>query len=389
MVNINIPMNNIQTGSLSIPEKEYVSIFGSKIDLVLMYKSITDVNEADALVNSTGPNFEHFGGIAKAIFDAAGERLKEHCKIYTKSFGPLAHGIVCETPAFNLKNKYILHIKSPNQKANSNLIEMIYLNIFGKAFIELSLLSIALPLIGTGINGLAIDTCSKSFVEALMQFIHQLKTSNTKTNSNIKIYLVNTVPNGLEKVKMIIDQKIKQLSNGSTKKNDQKNKNDEKCTICLEEFQTINSIKILDKCGHSFCTECIDEYFRKVKKSCPVCNTIYGLTIGTQPDGTMRWETINQIVPGFNTNAIQITYQIPGGIQGSNHPHPGRPYHGANRVAYLPNNNDGRHVLTLLDKAFKNRLIFTIGRSVTSGKEDIVTWNDIHHKTRIDGGPTA
>lgn len=36
--------------------------------------------------------------------------------------------------------------------------------------------------------------------------------------------------------------------------------------------------------------------------------------------------------------------------------------------------------------AWQRRLIFTIGRSNTTGREDVVTWNDIHHKTEI--GPS-
>jgi deltex len=33
--------------------------------------------------------------------------------------------------------------------------------------------------------------------------------------------------------------------------------------------------------------------------------------------------------------------------------------------------------------AFDRRLIFTIGRSVTTGMEDVITWNEIHHKTDL------
>lgn len=40
-------------------------------------------------------------------------------------------------------------------------------------------------------------------------------------------------------------------------------------------------------------------------------------------------------------------------------------------------------VLRLLSVAWQRRLIFTIGRSNTTGREDVVTWNDIHHKTEI------
>ena len=38
-------------------------------------------------------------------------------------------------------------------------------------------------------------------------------------------------------------------------------------------------------------------------------------------------------------------------------------------------------MLDLLKVAFERRLIFTVGSSATTGKEDVVTWNEIHHKT--------
>lgn len=31
--------------------------------------------------------------------------------------------------------------------------------------------------------------------------------------------------------------------------------------------------------------------------------------------------------------------------------------------------------------------MFTIGRSRTTGHNGVITWNAIHHKTRMDGGP--
>ena len=67
------------------------------------------------------------------------------------------------------------------------------------------------------------------------------------------------------------------------------------------------------------------------------------------------------------------------------HPNPGRRYTGTRRTAYLPDNPEGRQVLQLLKRAFEARLIFTIGTSNTSGRENVVIWNDIHHKTKPDG----
>ena len=53
------------------------------------------------------------------------------------------------------------------------------------------------------------------------------------------------------------------------------------------------------------------------------------------------------------------------------------------RSAYLPNNSEGRDLCAMLKLAFERRLVFTIGRSRTSGEEGVITWNDIHHKTNL------
>ena len=65
----------------------------------------------------------------------------------------------------------------------------------------------------------------------------------------------------------------------------------------------------------------------------------------------------------------------------------GQPYHGTRRSAYLPNTPEGQKVLQLLKKAFDARLIFTVGTSHTTGTNNAVVWNDIHHKTSIHGEP--
>lgn len=68
------------------------------------------------------------------------------------------------------------------------------------------------------------------------------------------------------------------------------------------------------------------------------------------------------------------------------HPNPGKLYYGTTRQAYLPDNREGRCVAGLLQKAFELRQIFTVGQSRTTGYDNVITWNDIHHKTSIYGG---
>lgn len=43
-------------------------------------------------------------------------------------------------------------------------------------------------------------------------------------------------------------------------------------------------------------------------------------------------------------------------------------------------------MLELLRDAFNRKLTFTVGRSVTTGLDNQVVWNGIHHKTNTTGG---
>lgn len=162
------------------------------------------------------------------------------------------------------------------------------------------------------------------------------------------------------------------------------------CPVCLNDFQeTPDSICVtLTKCNHHLHLDCLNSMLTQQRSSlyiqCPICMAIYGYKTGNQPPGSMDWTLVDYSLPGHMGNrTIRITYDITSGIQGPEHPNPGRPYYavGFPRICYLPDSPKGRNVLQLLTIGFKRRLIFTVGRSVTTGREDVVTWNEIHHKT--------
>ena len=167
-----------------------------------------------------------------------------------------------------------------------------------------------------------------------------------------------------------------------------KEDDDTHCVICMSD---IMNKKTLEKCEHSFCLDCIDQWFRKSNPICPSCGAVYGVITGNQPDGHMDHCVISDMhLPGFEKHGcIQLNYSFPDGIQTQNHPNPGCRYSGTYRTAYLPASREGWKVLHLLEKAFKRRLVFTIGRSVTTGCDNVVIWNDIHHKTNVTGGATS
>ncbi|XP_016534127.1 E3 ubiquitin-protein ligase DTX3L-like isoform X3 [Poecilia formosa] len=156
------------------------------------------------------------------------------------------------------------------------------------------------------------------------------------------------------------------------------------CSICLSDFTNKKQLK----CKHAFCSECLQSAVKACGPICPICKDVFGVMVGNQPDGTMTFSRNPSSLPGFpNCGHICITYHIPSGKQTKNHPKPGQYYGGAIRHAYLPDNKEGNEVLLLLKKAFDQKLIFTVGASRTSGADNVVTWNDIHHKTSPTGGP--
>jgi len=172
---------------------------------------------------------------------------------------------------------------------------------------------------------------------------------------------------------------------------------DDNCAICLcplradpndpddEQMPVVQ----LTKCSHFFHEDCISHCVNKNALKCPICSTVNGLLTGTQPAGTMHVSTSSSSLPGYpGCGTITVNYHFPDGIQGKEHPHPGMHYSGTSRTGLFPNNAEGKKVVKLLELAWKQRVIFTVGRSMTTGSDNCVIWNGIHHKTSVSGGPT-
>uniref|UniRef100_A0A1B0CQ23 E3 ubiquitin-protein ligase n=1 Tax=Lutzomyia longipalpis TaxID=7200 RepID=A0A1B0CQ23_LUTLO len=173
------------------------------------------------------------------------------------------------------------------------------------------------------------------------------------------------------------------------------------CPMCMEELRhnPQNPAISLIRCQHLMHLECLNEMIINQQKEnqsqalyieCPVCGIVYGEKIGNQPSGTMSWVIIPKSLPGHDgQNTIQIVYNIASGVQGPDHPHPGRAFFavGFPRTCYLPDCPLGRKVLRFLKIAFDRRLLFSIGRSATTGREDVVLWNSVDHKTQYSMYP--
>ncbi|XP_028853030.1 E3 ubiquitin-protein ligase DTX1-like [Denticeps clupeoides] len=185
---------------------------------------------------------------------------------------------------------------------------------------------------------------------------------------------------------------------------------DEDCTICMERLVTSSGyegvlshkgikpemVGRLGKCKHMYHLLCLVAMYNNGNKDgslqCPTCKAIYGEKTGTQPPGKMEYHVIPHCLPGYtDVKTIRIVYDIPAGIQTTEHPNPGKKFsaRGFPRHCYLPDNEKGRKVLKLLITAWDRRLIFTIGTSSTTGESDTVVWNEIHHKTEFGSNLTG
>jgi len=49
-------------------------------------------------------------------------------------------------------------------------------------------------------------------------------------------------------------------------------------------------------------------------------------------------------------------------------------FSGTHRIAFLPGNKEGKEILSLLVEAFKRKLIFKVGTSITTGQSNVVVW---------------
>lgn len=163
---------------------------------------------------------------------------------------------------------------------------------------------------------------------------------------------------------------------------------DDDCAICMcplgSPLEAGDMPMLMSRCAgsHGFHRDCIvacrgaNDWLQ-----CPVCSAIYGVRTGPMPSGSMRVNRSRESLPGNKGGTITIHYHFPSGVQDFRHPHPGVPYDGTSRTAYLPDNAEGNVVLKLFELAWERKLLFRVGMSITNGTDNQVVWAGIHHKT--------
>lgn len=128
--------------------------------------------QVDAIVNAANTDLAMGGGVCGAIFKAAGSvKLQEACD----KISPIKTGGAALTSGFKLPAKYVIHAAGPiyrqwNAEDNEKLLRSAYMESL-KLAAENGCVSIAFPLISSGIYGYPKEEALRVAVTAIKDFL--------------------------------------------------------------------------------------------------------------------------------------------------------------------------------------------------------------------------
>ncbi len=150
----------------------------SQTKITCLIGNIVNQADCDAIVNSAHPSMLAGSGVCGVIHKAAGKALE----IYGKQFAPLQLTQAVITPAFNLPNKYVIHVSAPRFHSDSEPLinlEKTLINAL-KIAEQNNIETVALPAIATGIYGFDFNDAVKIYAQVVSTF------SNSKVLKEIR-----------------------------------------------------------------------------------------------------------------------------------------------------------------------------------------------------------
>jgi len=152
-------------------------------------------------VNSANSHLNHFGGVACAIADAAGNDLISECETYRQTHGLLPTTAVTHTTASRLRPRieYVVHTGGPrdvdyvDKKELQIVLTTTYYNTLKYASEVLRIPNLCLPAISCGIFHVKLESVVLAFYTALTLYTDEYsRTSHTPILQSVR--LVNNCP---------------------------------------------------------------------------------------------------------------------------------------------------------------------------------------------------
>lgn len=171
-------------GALLFPDDDILYqkklFFGQR--LIVVKGDITTCKAA-AIVCPTNSALALDGGVGKALLKICGPKFLADIKKWTEDNPPLATTKACLTPGHELNANNVIHTNSPQYKPASSKASIEELtdsisSIF-KVADENKLSNIALPSIGSGINGYPPDVAAKAILQAITAYFQNVEVSSS------------------------------------------------------------------------------------------------------------------------------------------------------------------------------------------------------------------
>lgn len=146
----------------------------------LIHGDLTEQN-VDAIVNAANENLQHGGGVAAAIARQGGPSIQQESNHWVQQHGPVTHDQPAVTGAGDLPAEHVIHAVGPRWgegDEDRKLHQAVHASLL-KAD-ELSLDSLALPPISTGIFGFPTDRAASVILDAVEAFDIERPDSSVK-----------------------------------------------------------------------------------------------------------------------------------------------------------------------------------------------------------------
>ncbi|XP_040197920.1 protein mono-ADP-ribosyltransferase PARP14-like [Rana temporaria] len=148
---------------------------------IAIYKDDLCRHKVDVIVNAANEHLQHFGGLAKAILNAAGLKLRKDCDRIIKTNGRLSPGDSVITDAGNLPCKQVIHTVGPRWSASSHSSCEHLLQKAITTSLQLASknnhCSIAIPAVSSRIFAFPLKSCIKNIMEALHVYVESQQTT--------------------------------------------------------------------------------------------------------------------------------------------------------------------------------------------------------------------
>ena len=136
------------------------------------------IEAVDAIVNAANEHLQHGGGLAWAIVKRGGDVIQRESNAWVRRHGLVSHSTPAWTSGGNLVAKFIIHAVGPvwgEGDEDAKLTAAVQGSL--KVADELSLHSIALPAISTGIFGFPRERAAAIILSTIVNYFSENRVS--------------------------------------------------------------------------------------------------------------------------------------------------------------------------------------------------------------------